>query len=418
MNRLPIRKVLGVVIAVALSIGTTIPAQAAEPVTVKIWLLTENATSKPAYEKIKTSFEAANPDIKIEFSHRSTDEHKTSMRNVAGTSAGPDLYFMWSGLGLGGEFVNSGVSEDLTKYYKQYNWSTRFNKSLLTHITQYGGFDGVPWNSRSMGIYYNKALFKKAGITTLPKTYAQLLAANDKLVKAKITPMAFGGTVNWHLMRLLDSLIETKCGVKLTGELTSLKADWAKTPCVTAAFTDLKLWTDKYINKSLMSVNNAAADTLFSTGKSAMQIEGDWFTGVLANFKLDSKNYGVFPFPTGTSRTFGFAEAIYMNASSTHKDEAAKVLDYLSSDAGQKILNPAMGGFSVNKNVKMAAPNNLDNDWVAINNSAKGVYLPNDQTFPLVVTTEYWRIQNLVAIGTMKPAAAGKAMQSFITSNK
>ena len=141
MNRLPIRKVLGVVIAVALSIGTTIPAQAAEQVTIKIWLLTESPAQKAAYEEITTSFQAANPDIKLEFSHRSTDEHKTSMRNVAGTNAGPDLYFMWSGLGLGGEFVNSGVSQDLTKYYKQYNWSTRFDKSLLTHITQYGGYD-------------------------------------------------------------------------------------------------------------------------------------------------------------------------------------------------------------------------------------------------------------------------------------
>jgi raffinose/stachyose/melibiose transport system substrate-binding protein len=418
MNRLLLRKVLGVVVAVALSIGTTMPAQAAEQVTVKIWLLTENDASKAAYAQIKTSFEAANADIKIEFSHRSTDEHKTSMRNVAGTSAGPDLYFMWAGLGLGGEFVNSGVSQDLTKYYKQYNWSTRFNKSLLSHITQYGGFHGVPWTQRTEAIYYNKAAFKKAGITTLPKTYAQLLAANEKLVKAKITPMAFGGTVNWHLMRLLDNLIELKCGAKVANDLTSLKADWATTPCVTRAFTDLKLWTSKYINKSLMSVNNDAADTLFTTGKSAMQLEGDWYTGNIANFKLDSNDYGVFPFPTGTPRIYGFAEAIYMNVSSTHKDEAAKVLDYISSEAGQKILNPVMGGFSVNKSVKQTSVNNLDTDWIAINAAKTGVFINYDQAFPLAVTTEYWRIQNLVAIGTMKPSAAGKAMQSFITSNK
>jgi len=73
MNRLPIRKVLGSVIAVALSIGTTIPTQAAEQVTVKIWLLTETEVSKAAYEKVTASFEAANPGIKLEFSHRSTD---------------------------------------------------------------------------------------------------------------------------------------------------------------------------------------------------------------------------------------------------------------------------------------------------------------------------------------------------------
>jgi raffinose/stachyose/melibiose transport system substrate-binding protein len=77
-----------------------------------------------------------------------------------------------------------------------------------------------------------------------------------------------------------------------------------------------------------------------------------------------------------------------------------------------------MGGFSVNKSVKQTSVNNLDTDWIAINAAKTGVFINYDQAFPLAVTTEYWRIQNLVAIGTMKPSAAGKAMQSFITSNK
>jgi raffinose/stachyose/melibiose transport system substrate-binding protein len=417
MNRWSLRKVLGVLTAVALSFGAISPAHSADQVTVKLWLLTPSDETKAAYEEFKSSFETANQGINIDLSYRSVDEHKNALRTSAGTSAGPDLYMIWAGLGLGGEFVKSGVSQDLTKYYTQYKWSTRFNTSLLSHITQYGGYNGVPWSQRSEGIYYNKALFKKAGITSLPKTYAALLAANEKLVKAKITPMAFGGTVNWHLMRLLDNLIETKCGAKVATSLTSLKANWATTPCVTQAFTDLKLWSTKYINKSVMSVDNTAADTLFASGKSAMQLEGDWYGGVLSSANVDVKGYGVFPFPTGTPRIYGFAEAVYLNKASSHKDEAAKVLDYITSAAGQKILSPAIGGFSVNKDVKQASPNNLDKDWVAISATKSGVFVNYDQAFPLAVTTEYWRIQNLVATGGMKPSAAGTALQSFISSN-
>ncbi len=421
MKHLSLRKLISAGAAVALAIGAvsaTAPAQAAET-TIKWWLLDPADTVKAAYEEFKASFEAANPTIKLDISYRSVDEHKNLLRTAAGTSAGPDLYMMWAGLGLGGEFVQSGVSQDLTKYYKQYNWNSRFSKVLLSHITQYGGYNGVPWTQRSEAIYYNKALFKKAGITKLPTTYAELIAANNKLLAKGITPMAFGGTVNWHLMRLLDNLIETQCGAKTAAALAGRTANWKTTPCVTKAFTEMKIWTDKYLNKSMMSVDNSAADTLFTTGKSAMQLEGDWFgAGTIASAKLDSKGYGVFAFPTNSPRIYGFAEAIYMNTSSTKKDDAAKVLDYITSEAGQKILNPALGGFSVNKNVKQANPNNLDADWTKVINAKSGVFVNYDQAFPLAVTTEYWRVQNLVATGGMKPSAAGAAMQSFIEKNK
>jgi raffinose/stachyose/melibiose transport system substrate-binding protein len=421
MKHLSLRKLFSVSAAAALALGVVIaatPAQAAET-TIKLWLLTPSESGKAAFDSFETAFEAANPSIKLDISYRSTDEHKNSLRSAAGTTAGPDLYMMWAGLGLGGEFVKSGVSQEITKYYKQYNWSSRFSKVLLSHITQYGGYHGVPWTQRSEAIYYNKALFKKAGITKLPTTYQELIAANNKLVAKGITPMAFGGTVNWHLMRLLDNLIETQCGAKTAESLTSRSANWKTTPCVTKAFTEMKLWTDKYLNKSMMSIDNTGADTLFTTGKSAMQLEGDWFgAGTIASAKLDPKGYGVFAFPTNSPRIYGFAEAVYLNVSSEHKDEAAKVLDFITSEAGQKILSPALGGFSVNKNVKMANPNNLDTDWVKVINAKNGVFVNYDQAFPLAVTTEYWRIQNLVALGNMKPNAAGAAMQSFIEKNK
>lgn len=417
MNR-TFRKLLGVGAAVAMTFSSLSGAQAADT-TIKVWLLTPADTVKAAYETFQKAFEAANPGIKLDISYRAVDEHKNALRTAAGTSAGPDLYMIWAGLGLGGEFVKSGVSQDLTKYYKQYKWDSRFTKVLLSHITQYGGYNGVPWTQRSEAIYYNKALFKKAGITKLPTTYAELIAANNKLVAKGITPMAFGGTVNWHLMRLLDNLIETKCGAKVASQVAGRTADWGKTPCVTQAFTEMKLWVDKYTNKSMMSVDNSAADTLFTTGRSAMQLEGDWFgAGTIASAKLNSNDFGVFAFPTNSPRIYGFAEAMYMNTSSTHKDEAAKVLDFVTSEAGQKILNPALGGFSVNKNVPQANPNNLDADWVKVIGNKTGVFVNYDQALPLDVTTEYWRVMNLVATGGMKPSAAGAAMQKFIAAHK
>jgi raffinose/stachyose/melibiose transport system substrate-binding protein len=47
------------------------------------------------------------------------------MRVAATSSEGPDIYLMWSGYGLGGEFVNSGTSSGLHKCYDQYKWDDR-----------------------------------------------------------------------------------------------------------------------------------------------------------------------------------------------------------------------------------------------------------------------------------------------------
>ena len=38
----------------------------------------------------------------------------------------------------------------------------------------------------------------------------------------------------------------------------------------------------------------------------------------------------------------------------------------------------------------------------------------SDQAFPLDVTNEFWRIQNLVATDQLDPASAGAEFQKFI----
>ena len=47
---------------------------------------------------------------------------------------------------------------------------------------------GVPYTNHGMVVYYRKDLFEAAGITEEPKTYEELLAANDKLLAAGTIP--------------------------------------------------------------------------------------------------------------------------------------------------------------------------------------------------------------------------------------
>ena len=384
---------------------------------IKFWTLSfDNPTVAKAFETIIKDFETANPGVTVKLENRGTDEHKSALRVAGGSDQAPDIYFMWAGLGLGGEFIKSGLAAPMDKYYTQYKWDDEFIGPALSFSKQYsGGRFGLPFTFRGEAIYYNKALFKKAGITSEPKTYDELLAAAEKLSAAGIPAFTFGGTVNWHVMRLMDEILEVQCGPEKHDALMAMKVNWADEPCATKSFEELHKWTSKYFLKPFMGIDNTQAFNLFLAGRAAMMLEGNWLVGQLRNAdKL--ADYGVFTFP-GATRLYGFGEYNYISTKSKNPDIAAKFLDYLESTPVQQ-ANVAVFGPSVNKNVKSASTEPLDLEWAKIFGQFNEVFVNGDQAFPLDVTTEYFRVINEVAGDHLDPKAAAGELQKFIASRK
>jgi raffinose/stachyose/melibiose transport system substrate-binding protein len=401
----------------ALAMTVSFAAGQAAAAEVKVWTLTfANDSANRAWQKIIKEFEAANSGVTVSVEGRSTDEHKAALRVAAQSSQGPDVYFMWAGLGLGGEFVKAGLSKPLDDYYKQYGWDKRLLGTAVSFSKIYpGGRHGVPYTFHGEALYYNKALFQKAGISAPPATYDELKADAAKLKDAGIPAMTFGGTVNWHLMRLMDVILEAKCGAEKHDQLMDMKLDWSTEACATASFAELNDWSQNYILKPFMGIDQLQSFNLFLANRAAMMLEGDWLVGQLRDAKrLD--DYDLFPFPTGTDRLYGFAEYLYISTKSAHADDAAKFLDYLLSDKVQQDNLGAFGSISVNANVKYADVAPLDRKWMDIFAKYTKIFMNGDQAFPLDVTTEYWRVINEVASGNIKPEDAGKTLQTFIAN--
>jgi raffinose/stachyose/melibiose transport system substrate-binding protein len=379
------------------------------------WALTTEGAELEAVNQVIADFEAANPGITVKREERSVDAHKEALRVALGTEAFPDIYFMWAGLGLGGEFVNAGASAPLNDAYTSNGWETRFVPPALAAAKQYGDYEGVPEVTRGQALYYRKDLFEQAGITAEPTTYDELIAANDKLVAAGIKPIQFGGKVNWHLMRLLDNLLETTCGAETHDALKKLEASWAETPCASEAFVELKRWVDNYIVEDFIGIDNDESTQLWYAGRAAMALEGDWMVQNLETDGEDLANYGIFLFPTGTGRLYAFTEMNYVGANSTHKEAAVKFLDYLSSPEIQSKYLGVFGATSVTEGATPAGEQRpLDVEWAEILAGASGVFENGDQAFSLAITTEYWRIMNAVAIGEIAPTDAAAQLQTFI----
>lgn len=382
-----------------------------------VWVGALQDSQKSDFDRLIKAFQDANEGYTVSYQTHSTDDLKEAMRQVSGTNAAPDIYWYWEGPGLGGELVDAKMSLDLTDYYKQYGWEERFTSASLAGITQYGGYNGVPWTLQAQALYYNKTLFAQAGITSEPTTYEELVEACDKLVAAGITPIEFGGTVNWHVMRLLDSLIEKYCGADVATTLVTDKKGWDTEAGVTEAFTELKRWADTYFNEGYMSISNDDSSLLFWGGKAAMALEGTWFDAQIVDHDMDPAEVGIFPFPTATGRLYGFGEGFYVNANTTKADAAAKFLDFITAPEQMKASGGTWAAISVNKDVPVGDANPLDALWEPIMSSATQMYNNFDQALSLNETTEYWRIQNAVLIGEMTPEEAGPAMQKFIDAN-
>jgi len=384
---------------------------------ITIWSLTSGSQEvTAAWDRIVADFQAANPGITVTLERRSTDEHKAALRVASQSDQGPDIYFMWAGLGLGGEFVNSGLSLPLDGYYTQYGWDDRLVGTAEGFTRSYPpNRHGVPYTFRGEAVYYNKAMFEQVGITELPDTYDELKAAAQKLADAGIPAFTFGGTVNWHIMRLMDVILETECGAEKRDALMGMQLDWSTEPCATEAFVEFHGWTTNYFLKPFMGIDQAQAFNLFIADRAAMMLEGDWLVNQLDEAGR-AGDMGVFPFPTGTGRLYGFGENFYISTQSDAPDAAAAFLDYFVSDAVQQSVSGLFGSISINSNVTYTDVRPLDQAWMDIFAEYSETFVNGDQAFPLDVTTEYFRVINEVASDVLPPEQAGAALQAFIAS--
>jgi raffinose/stachyose/melibiose transport system substrate-binding protein len=163
------------------------------------------------------------------------------------------------------------------------------------------GKHGVPFRVSGEVVHYSKGLFAKAGIEGEPESYAALKAAAVALKEQGGPAFTFGGTVNWHVMRLMDVILETTCGADNHDALMAMELDWATEPCALEASTEMKWWTDEHFLKPFMGIDNRQATTLWFGDRAAMMLEGDWDVPPIDETS-DMSKYGMFAFPTGAGR--------------------------------------------------------------------------------------------------------------------
>jgi len=172
--------VFGAFFALAIIFGTA-TAQAEKTLTVLTWNI---PYFQDGFAKWVTDFNKIHPDIKIERLDKKGTEWSTFYQTqvVAGTA--PDIIDVQGGLWL--EYAAKGGLVDLTSYLKRdQDYTKRIYPEILKGWVYDGRNYGVPLYISKTLLFYNKLMFKEAGLTEPPKRFDELLEYARKMSKGE-----------------------------------------------------------------------------------------------------------------------------------------------------------------------------------------------------------------------------------------
>ncbi|MFD7428516.1 ABC transporter substrate-binding protein [Streptomyces sp. NPDC059818] len=241
------------------------------------------------WDDIITRTSAKVPGVKIKkLVAPSAEQRNEYTRQLDSTGALPDIMVAIdpAGLAEGGRLAQFSKKELA-------DWTSPDANSFNGKIYQ------LPTNSQTWQIYYRKADFEKAGITTPPKKWDDLLAAVGKLKAADIKPFVIGGGApdglgpRWTFAQLVADEVYAK-DPKWLDKLTAGKTDFSDPLFVNAA-TKMRALAGKE-NVDNLSATYPQAQEAFLKGKGAMYPMGSWFPA--SPDKAQQKEFGAFPMPT------------------------------------------------------------------------------------------------------------------------
>jgi multiple sugar transport system substrate-binding protein len=257
-------------------------AAKAEGGSLTVWLsgtyagATPGSTYRKWLDGIKARYEKAYPGSTVKFVLTPINNAQFTAQIAAAFASKrvPDVMLVYSGgyttpyMESSLEKLNDRVNATPGFYASQGSWDL----SCLNLDCKGGKGDiyAVPNDEGSYALFYNKALFKKAGVSAPPKTYNEFLADCKKFKAKGIIPLAYGdrdgySTDNWVTYDYASYMAPDD--ISKVNEGTMKYAD----PKLVKPLEQLvKFKQQGCVNPDASTHENNDANTYFTSGKAAM----------------------------------------------------------------------------------------------------------------------------------------------------
>jgi raffinose/stachyose/melibiose transport system substrate-binding protein len=458
MHRRPIRAVVPfaalAVAVVAAGCSSSTPSSSGStssaPVTIKAVLPPNTGTITSAenagLKQLTDQYEAAHKNVTVDWlpnSSASITQTNAQVESQASGGAAPDLVWEQYGPVTSGS-IPAGLLQNIKPYLEKPNpyvpgntsWLSLFSPSTIPYMTSPNGdIDIILGSNVETGMFYSKAAFVKAGITTTPSTWADFITDLGQLKAAGVTPIMFadGGLCNpsWFERLATSSL--------LANQVSQFDVNHAQVT------TGLDVAVG--INKGIISMTNPryaevwkllgqlvsysgggessydacspptqttpplTTETLLVQGKVGVLWGGSWYFPQLDSLGFTGK-YGVFPEPPITSATSSLAlgtSTVGMIGGPNGNGQWG-----VTSQQADSSMTPAKTAVVMNFLAWLFTPQNLG-DWIKINQS--GADIPTESGAP---TLNIPGLSNLVPsskVGTVVDVVLDDVLSTATTNS-
>jgi multiple sugar transport system substrate-binding protein len=341
--------VAGMTIA-ALTLGGRTAANAAPthaPVTLTVasWSSTvqeENAVKKllaafTAKYHINTSYQVINGDYPTALKARIT----------AGTA--PDVFYLNSDVAQ--DFIQTGQIHnlDFLKTAPGYNFGDLY-PSLVEGFLWKGSVYAIPKDQSTLALYYNKDMFKAAGISQPPTTEAQVTLDACKLTNK--SKHIYGAVISADIARWW-AFVYAAGGAVFNADQTKVVID---NPGAKQALS----WYAGLVRMGCAALPSTVGATwngdAFDKGLAAMVFEGNWLTQPTQQ-TAPNMHWGITFLPKGPKGygNLAFTAAWAMSAKTKHFAEASKLIEFMTDANGERLWDKYSGYLPARKSVEYPA---------------------------------------------------------------
>jgi multiple sugar transport system substrate-binding protein len=333
-------------------------------VTLKFW----NGFTGPdraAVEGIVSKFNSSQTKVKIEMQIMPWDVFFDKLLPSLGSGTGPDIAAMDTAQIP--QYAARGVFQPLDDAYGPQGVDPNVMVKPAVDATVYNGKKyGVPMNFTTLLLYWNKEMFRKAGLDPEkpPANWDEFAAAAKKLTKdtnGDGKPEQYGLSLGDHQTIAMWPILFWQNGGGVVSP-DGKKATLTDPATVEAA----KYWAGLVTKDKISPIGQtgADADKLFQTKKAAMEIVGPWMT---TGFKEAGIDFGLAMPPAGPKAnvTLGTSVAFTLNARATgaKKQAAQQFFTYWNNKESQKYWS-VQSGFPPNR-TDLSAAELASNPYVA-----------------------------------------------------
>ena len=320
------------------------PASASSKVTLTLWQNYGTEDNATATTNLIAAFEKLHPNITIKDVAQPGTNYFQLLQSSAISGDGPDLAVMWTGvydLQYSSFLVNlkgNVPAADLAKMGGLQWESPNFDAAKGPLV--------MPLETQFYIGFYNKKLFKEAGITSVPTDWSQLFA-DAKLLRAKgIEPLVYGNggqaiSTEFYPWYDMSYLMIGAHSLSSWKDLYDGVTPWTSSTNEAQLAKWAELEKDGYTNSDVLT--NTTNIQQFEKGKAAMLVDGTWdtaqYTGAMGT------NVAAFVPPYSNTPIKGVVEypgdGFSVTKFSKHKTQAFEFLDFLTTTQAGNIINKA-----------------------------------------------------------------------------